>query len=768
MARSTTLEQPIESRIIGHSLPRIDAVQKVTGQTVYGTDLQIPGMLYGKILRSQVSHARLKNINTSAALALPGVRTILTGRDLNDIDPYYGPALKDQPILAIDTIRYQGEPVAAVVAEDVETAAWALELIEVEYEELPTAHSLEDALAEGAPLIHETFRTAGHFRDLKEIGGKEGTNICHHFKHRQGSVEAGFAQADKVFEDLYELPPVHHYAMEPYVALAKVDEEGITVWSATQHPFPVRKELAEIFGEPQSRVRVIVPSVGGAYGGKCYTKLEPLAVCLARSVARPVKLVTSVEEAFCTLSRHGAQTRVKTGVKKDGTIVARQVEIHLDTGAYADAGPRVAKKAGFRVIGPYRVPNLKIDSYAVYTNKVPAGAFRGYGTPQGTWAVDCQMDEISDWLKMDPLAFRLKNLRPKGGEYAPGDTPLDGDLSATLQMAAKGVGWSDSQEESERGKGLACGIKDAGGTHTVSIASVRVHSDASVSVHTGSVEIGQGAHTVLAQITAHELGLPMEKVVIEDLSTSVTPYDQGTSASRTTVLMGITVQKAARHAGEQLVAIASNVLGCPAKEISLTKGKLIGPDGSISLGEAIVHHFGLAAGEIIGIGTYRPQVSEGSLGGAVTFWEIGAGAAELAVDLETGQVKLLQYICVSDAGMAINPIQAEGQGEGAAMQGIGHALFEALIYEGGQLLNGNLVDYRVPSFQDLPQDFRSLLVENQDGPGPYGSKGMGESGILSVAPAIGNALYRATGVRIKRLPLTPEAIWQALKGRASG
>ena len=619
MTSSISIAHDTGSSTIGHSQHRIDAVQKVTGQTVYGTDLQVPGMLYGKILRSQVSHACLKNVNTSAALALTGVWTIITGRDLHDIDPYYGPALKDQPVLAIDTIRYQGEPVAAVVADDLETAEWALELIEVEYEGLPTAHSLDDALAEGAPVIHDAFRTAGHFRDLKEIHPIEGTNICHHYKYRQGDVEAGFAQADQVFEDVYELPPVQHYAMEPYFALAKVDEEGITVWSATQHPFPVRKELAEIFGKPQSRVRVVVPSIGGAYGCKCYTKLEPLAVCLASSVARPVKLVTTVEEAFYTLSRHGAQTRVKTGVQRDGTIVARQVEIYLDTGAYADVGPRVAKKAGFRVIGPYRVPNVKIDSYAVYTNKVPAGAYRGYGTPQGTWAIECQMEEIADWLKMDSLAFRLKNLRRRGGEYTPGDTPLDGEISISLQMAAKGVRWPDSRGEPGQGKGLACGIKDGGGTHTVSIASVRVHSDASVTVHTGSVEIGQGAHTVLAQIAADQLGVSMEQVVIEDLSTSTTPYDQGTSASRTTVIMGSAVQKAARHAREQLVAIASQVLGCPVREISITDGKIIGPEGSISLGDVITHHFGLPAGEIIGIGTYRPSVFEGSLGALSLF-----------------------------------------------------------------------------------------------------------------------------------------------------
>ncbi|MDA2934549.1 xanthine dehydrogenase family protein molybdopterin-binding subunit, partial [Acidobacteria bacterium AH-259-D05] len=760
---STTLVRDRRSRIVGHSQPRIDARQKVTGQAVYGTDLQVPGMLYGKILRSQVSHARLKNVDASAALALPGVRTVLVGRDLHDIDPYYGPALKDQPILAIDTIRYQGEPVAAVVADDLETAEWALELVEIEYEGLPAAHTLDDALAEGAPLVHDTFRTAGHFRDLKDINPIKGTNICHHYQYRQGDVETGFAQADQVFEDVYELPPVHHYAMEPYVVLAEAGDEGITVWSATQHPFLVRKELAEIFGKPQSRVRVVVPLIGGAYGSKCYTKLEPLAVSLALRVARPVKLVTTVQEAFYTLSRHGARTRVKTGVRGDGTIVAREVEIYLDTGAYADVGPRVAKKAGFRVIGPYRVPNLKIDTYAVYTSKVPAGAYRGYGTPQGTWAVECQMDEIADWLNMDSLAFRLRNLRGRGEEYVPGDTPLDGEMSVALQMAAQGVGWSDSKEELGRGRGLACGIKDGGGTHTVSMASVRIHSDGSITVDTGSVEIGQGAHTVLAQITAEELGVPFEQVVIQGPNTSTTPYDQGTSASRATVLMGTAVQRAARHAREQLMAIAGKLLGCPVEGISITEGKVIGPDRSVSFGDVIAHHFGLPAGEIIGIGTHRPSAFEGSLGGAVTFWEIGAGAAEVAVDLETGQAKLLQYVSVADAGKAINPMQAEGQDEGAAMQGVGHALFEALIYEGGQLLNGNLVDYRVPSFEDLPENFRSLLVENQDGPGPFGAKGLGEAGVPPVAPAIGNAIYKATGVRIKHLPLTPEFIWRALQ-----
>jgi len=746
---------------VGDSIHRADAVRKVTGQTKFGTDLKIPGMLYGRIFRSQRAHARIVNIDTSAAAALPGVRAVLVGADLDDIDPFYGVAVKDQPILALDVVRYYGDPVAAVAADDPETAGRALDLIEVQYEDLPGVHSLDEALAPGAPLVHESVRMAAHFRDLANIRSVPGTNICHHYEYRLGDAAAGFELADRVFDAVYEVPAVAHCALEPYVVIAEAEGDRIVVTSATQHPFLVRKELAEIFGLPQTRVEVSVPPIGGAYGSKCYTKLEPLAVCLARKAARPVKLITSVEEAFHTVTRHGARVRLKTGVRRDGMLVSREVQIHLDTGAYADVGPRVANKAGFRVIGPYRVPNLKIDSYAVYTHNIPAGAYRGYGAPQGTWAVETQMDEIADWLGMDALEFRLKNLRRRGDDYVPGDTPIDGEIRCSLEGAAHAVQWSGTASETGRGKGLACAIKDGGGSHSVSQAAVRVHADGSAGVHIGSVEMGQGSHTTLAQIVVQELRLPAERVVVAPVNTSVTPYDQGTSASRTATLMGEAVQKAARHARDQIAAIAGDMLGCSADVIRFDDGFVAGPDRKLSIAEVIERHFGMPGGEIIGMGSFLPRPLPNNKGSAVPYWEIGAGAASVAVDLETCEITVLGYASAADVGTPLNPAVVEGQDEGAAMQGLGHVLFEALQYENGQLLNGNFVEYRVPSFEELPDQFTSVLIEARDGPGPHGVKGVGESGVISAAPAVANAVFRAVGVRLRRLPLTPESIWRA-------
>jgi len=749
--------------IVGRSVPRLDAGDKVTGAARYVTDLALPGMVHARLWRSPVPHARLLGVDAARAVAMPGVLAVCTAADLPVTRLHYGPAFKDQPILAYEVVRYAGEPVVAIVAESEARAEAALGVLDVRYRELPAATTAEAALAPDAPLIHPTLDRAGHFRDLSGLRPVPGTNVCQHYQYERGDLARAFAEADLVVENVYRYPALSHHALEPHCALARVDADGVTVWAGTQHPFPVRKELAEVFGLPLSHVQVVVPLIGGAFGGKCYTKIEPLAAALAARTGRPVRLALSLEESARTISRHAVTVRLRTAVRRDGTLLGRESDVVLDTGAYADIGPRVATKAGSRAPGPYRIAGLRIDARCVYTNNVPAGAYRGYGVPQVTWASESQMDAIAERLGLDPLELRLRNLLERGEESVAGDTPMDGDMAEGLLAVARALDRGATGAPG-RGRGLACAMKDGGGTHTVSTAIVRVHADGSVSLLAGTVEVGQGARTALAQIAAETLGVPFEAVVVGAPDTSLTPYDHGTSASRSTTLMGLAVQAAARDARGQLLGLAAGLLGTDPDGLDLREGRV----GALTVAEVIRGHFGLVGGEVTGVGSFVPARWSGSLGGATAFWETGMGAAEVEVDPETGAVRVRRYVSAADVGQAINPRECAAQVEGAAIMGLGPALFEARAGEDGQLLNPGLVDYRLPTFADLPDAFETILVENADGPGPFGAKGVGESGTFCVAPAIGNAIAHATGVRLTELPMTPERIWRALRNAPRG
>lgn len=516
-----------------------------------------------------------------------------------------------------------------------------------------------------------------------------------------------------------------------------------------------------MFGFPHSRVEVVVPYVGGAFGGKSYFKIEPMVVAIARKTqGRPVRVAQSVDESMLTIRRHSAKCRIKTGVKRDGTIVAREAHVILDTGAYADNGPRVAKRAANRIHGPYRIEHCKIAVLAVYTNTVPAGSMRSIGGPQTIWPLECHTDTIARKLGIDPLEFRLKNLLRPGEELRSGSKAMDADLAVGTKKAAESIGWGQRQLEPGRGLGLAVGVTDSEAM-PVSVALVRLLADGSVMVMAGSTEVGQGARTILSQIAAQELDVHVEHVTMQGTNTSFTPFDRSTGASRSTTVMGNAVRAATRDLRQQLVAAAAQALKVEAEKLTLKDGEVISGDKRVGYGRIVGLYFGMAGGELIGRGYIRP-------GGGMDkqlpiFWETGMGAAEVSVDAETGSVTLSKYVSVADVGKAINPLQCESQDEGAAIQGLGHTMFESLVYENGQLLNPGLIDYRVPSMTDLPDVFESMLVENGDGPGPYGAKGMGESGIVSIAPAVGNAIAQATGVRIRELPLTPERVWRALK-----
>jgi len=751
--------------VVGTPLPRVDAVEKVTGAAVYTGDLVLPLMAHGAVVRSPIAHGRIVRIDTARAAAVPGVLCVVTARDLEGLDPYYGIAIKDQPILAIDRVRYEGEPVAAVAAVDAWTAREAASLVEVEYEDLPALMTIDEALAPDAPLLHETARASGTFNDLAMIQGEVASrsNVCHEFSWSRGDVEDGFAQAEVIFDDTFVFPPVNHCMLEPYVAIARWEQGELTVWAATQHPYPVRRELAQIFRLPQNRVRVIVPYVGGAYGGKSYTKIEPLAALLALRAGRPVRLALSMAEAFHTLSRHGARCRIRTGVRRDGTLVARECWVHYDCGAYADVGPRVARRGGYKAPGPYRIPHMRTTSYLVYTNKVPGGAYRGYAVPQIAWAYESQMDIIADALGIDPLVLRVRNLLRRGEEYAPGDLPIDGDLAGDLEQVAARLGW-DAPLAPGHGRGIGIAVKDTLSA-SVSEAVVRLNADGSVIVLTSTVEIGQGSRTVLTQIVAEELGVPPGQIVIAFPDTHITPYDQATSGSRSTVVMGEAVQAAARDVRQQLLAAAGRLWEVPPEALQVRDGMIVGPARAASFAEVLTAHFGMPGGELVGVGTNTRVPRTTPVGAGTPFWEVGLGAAEVAVDPETGAVTVVRYISGADVGRALNPRQAEGQDEGAAMNGVGHALFEEMVWERGVLLNPGLVDYRVPRFDDLPAEFHSVIIENGDGPGPFGSKGIGESGLMATAPALARAIAQAVGVRITDLPLTPEKIWRALVSR---
>jgi len=757
-------------KVVGTNAHRVDAVEKVSGRAIYTSDIQLPGMAHARILRSPVAHARLVKVDASKAKEFPGVIATLTRDDIQGFNYKYGATYKDQSIVAVDKVRYVGDPVAAVLADTPDIAEQALELIEVEYDELPKVTNIEEATAPGAIQVHEGDVARAELRG-STYGAPDrfnGTNICYYLTFGREAADKGFALAEHIFEDTFRFQKVQHYSLEAHNNIASYDGEKLTVWASCQDPFTLRDHLSGIFGLPLSRIRIIVPYVGGGYGGKLYVKAEPISAALTWMTRRPVKLQLSVNESFKTVTRHPARVTVKTGVTKEGKLIARECQIYMDTGAYADAGPRVTQKAGYRSLGPYNIPYAKVEAYGVYTNTVPAGAFRGFGALQVTWAYESQMDMIADRLGLDPLDFRLRNLLKKGDLYTKGDTPVDCDMSEGLLKVADRIQWRQPSDRPNCAKGISCCIKDGGGTYKVAGATVKMSSDGSVVLLIGTVELGQGARTALSQVAAEELSMPLEQITVAQLDTDVTPYDISTSASSSMVVMGTAVLRAAQDAKKQLLQCAAKILKQKADDLKLHNGHVVlGERPALSFGKVIVDFFGSKAGEIIAQGLYKDKRSpKAVLGSTATFWEVGWGGVEVEVDPDTGVVSLLNYVSVCDTGKAINPEQCVGQDEGAVMFGVGHTLMEEMIYEDGQLLNGNMVDYRVPTFQDVPAQLHTILIENSNGPGPFGSKGIGEGGLLPVASAIANAVSRAVGVRIVDLPLTPPKIWRAIQAKS--
>ena len=752
-------EQKTDFQIVNHSIPRRDGRVKVTGKAQYVADLKLIGMAYAKVLRSPYAHAKIISIDKSKAENHPGVFCVVTGFDLEGLNPYFGHAVKDHPLLAIDKVRYAGEPVAAVVAIDERTAFEALEFIDVKYEELKGIFTPQEALAKDAPLLHDRKFEAGALRGFEgEVSAGKGSNICQTHKIQWGDVEKAFKEAAAVIEGDYYFPMTYAYAMEPYVAVADVTDQGVNIYSSAQHPFMVRHDLKTVFNLPVSKVRLMVPFVGGGYGSKSYTKVEPLVAACSWKAKRPVKLQLTVEEAMLTTRSDDAYTWMRTAVDKNGKIIARQAKIMMNTGAYAENSPLVVEKSTNRCVGPYAIPNVLIENMSLYTNTVPASSYRGFGCAQVTLPGESQIDELATKIGMDPYEFRQLNAAKPGQEFFPGMRPFDGTLKTDLETAAKAVGWGTPLAKGH-GRTVACSGSDAG-AYPLTSTAVRVHADGSATIMTGSTELGQGSHTVLPQIAAEELGIAYDKVNVVSSDTAITPYDRSTGASRTTTLMGSAVMEACQEAIQQMVVMAADVLKVKKEEIQVVKGGVRCGEVQLDWSQVISKFYALPDGEVIGRSYIRKS---GRFAALPVFWEAAATGCELSVDEDTGKITVEKLATVGDVGLAINPALAEGQDIGAATMGLGIGLFEELVYEGSQLMNGSILDYRVPRFSDLPKNIELHLVQNRDGVGPYGAKGGGEASLNSMAANIANGVDKAVGVRIRQAPLTPERVWRAMK-----
>jgi CO/xanthine dehydrogenase Mo-binding subunit len=747
--------------VVNHSVPRADGVAKVTGTATYASDITLERMAWAKLLRSPFAHAKILSIDVSEAKRQPGVIDVLTGNNLGPLHPYYGHAVKDHPLLAIGKVRFVGEPVAAVIAEDELSAQEALDKIKVDYEELTPVLDVKNALAPGAVLVHGTDYLGGAFRGFDDFTDFPGStkNICQDVHVEWGDVDAAFASATHIVEGEFYFPMVYAYAMEPYVAVADYDPNGqLTVYSSAQHPFMVRHDLAEVFDLPLNSVRVIVPYVGGGFGSKSYTKIEPLTAACSWKVSRPVKLQLNVEEAFLTTRSDDARVYIRTAADRNGKLVAKHATIHLNTGAYAENSPMVCRKAANRIVGPYRFPNVKIDCLAIYTNTVPASSYRGLGAAQITFPVESQMDELALKIGCDPQEFRLRNLAHSGESIHPGLRPIDADVPGDVRIAHE-VLLSNGPLAPKHGRSVCCSCSDAG-AHPVTLAMVQVYADGSVSVLSGSTEIGQGSHTVLAQIAAEEMGVPLEKVKVLGTDTAVMLFERSTGASRTTTLMGRAVMEACREAIAQCKSMAAEILSVPASELIEERGGIRHGKEWLTWPEIMERYFQMEGCSIIGRAYLRRA---GPFKSVPIFWEIGVVGTEIALDEETGKISLDTLVTVGDVGLAIHPAMTESQDLGAATMGLGVGLFEELIYDGQQLMNGTMLEYRVPRFSDLARRVELKLVQNQDGVGPYGAKGGGEGSVNPIGACLANALYQAAGVRIRSLPLTPERVWKALQ-----
>ena len=749
-------DYPNSLKEVGQSFPRKEARHKVTGQTNYTHHIKLPGMLIGKIFRSTVAHGKIISIDTSQAKAYPGVFAVYTSEDIKTIipDPYYGPAFLDQPILAINKVHFVGEPVAIVLAEDIHIAENAAQLITAEYEELPAIYDEIEAMSSDI-VVHDELKPSGTFPDLKHLHGKKNTNIALDYHLKRGNTQAIFDSAEHVFEHTYHTQQVMHTPLEQMVSVADAHQDQVTIYTASQSPSFVRLEIARLLGMRENQIRVKVPHLGGGFGAKLYIKLEALVVATSLLTKRPVKISLTMEEQFYTITKHPTTFKIKSAVDKNGKILARRCDVWWNGGAYADIGPRVTQKSGFTAAGPYDIENVEIESYALYTNRPPSGALRGFGIPQLVWAYESHTDQIARALNIDPLEIRRKNILKEGRPQATGTIMKGAEIEKVLESVAAKIDWSKPFDKGtgtiRRGRGIAIAFK-AAVAPTTSTAIVMINADGSCILSMSSVDMGQASDTSMAQIVAEVLNLNTVDIKVSQPDTDMTPYDMATLGSRSVYHMGKAVKLAAEDAKNKLEKMA--------QDLNLSK--------PYHFRDVFIKHYGMQAGSILGFGSFIPSYTppdkkDGSTLNATPFWMVGGTGVEISIDTETGHITIDRLINVVDCGNPINPKIVDTQLSGAAIMQLGFSLTEKMNLDAGQVTNASFADYKIPGFNDIPLVIENEAIEAYQIDGPFGAKGVGESATFGVSPAIANAIEDAVGVRINELPMTPELIFNAMR-----
>ena len=754
--------------IIGTPHPQVNAREKVLGLAQYVGDLKMPGMLHGKVLRSPYPHARIVRVDTARAKALKGVKAVVTGADTPV--KLWGPIHKEHRILAAGKVRFAGEEVAAVAAVDEATALDALELIRVEYEELEAVFEPEKALEPGAPEVHEGTK-----------------NLCREIRINRGDVEAGFRQAAAIYEQTYDVSYQYQGYMEPVGTIAALDGSGrLTIWASTQSVFFTRGLVAEALDIAPSKIRVIQPFVGGGFGGKISEDANaPIAAFLAMKTGKPVRLVNSrLDDFLAARASLPARVWLKMGLAKDGLIVAKDSVIVADNGAYSGITSEMVLVTAFRSDSMHRLENVRTHARLAFTNKIPSGTFRSFGTQQMLFPLDSHMSVLAEMIGMDPVDVHLRNAIKTGETSCHGWYMGSAELGKCLETARDAIGWKDKHGRKlgsgslKRGVGIGSGIHVAANRQLAdldaSTAVIKVNEDGGVILITGESDIGQGSNTVLSQICANEIGIPIEQVTVNAPDSDHAPFCLGTFAARVTMLAGNAVLRASREVREKLLSIAAGKLEVSADDLTIEDGfiHVVGlPDVGMTVGEASVLHIFRPGGEgIQARATWDAPTEmadkESFYGNVAPAYSFAAAAAEVEVDTKTGQVRLVDIIAADDCGVALNPLAVEGQIHGCLSQGIGWALYESYHFEDGRLANGNFADYTMPTAESLP-DLRSRVVESYDPNGPYGAKGASETALVPAAGAIANAVYDAVGVRINSLPITPQKVLAALREKSA-
>ncbi len=747
--------------VVGQKVNRVEGYDKVTGEARFVADIVLPGMLMGRILRSPFPHARIARIDTSKTEKLPGVRAVVTAEDT--IKQGWGAFFPDQYPLSVGKARYVGEEVAAVAAVDRDIAEEAIDLIDIEWEELPAVYDPEEAMKEKAPLIHEDKKS----------------NIAMTIDVERGDILRAFAESDVIVEDTFESTPQWHCAIETIGSVAEYALSGkFTVYMNTQTLFMARYRIASALGLRESDVRVIQSAVGGGFGGKsCDDNNAIVAALLARKARKPVKIINTREEEFLAGSRPRVPMKiwVKMGFKKDGRIRAKQIRVVADNGAYCGKAPAITGVAALRHDTCYKYSDVKTQAYLVYTNKIPTGAFRGFGNPSAEWAVEQAIDKGAHELSIDPLELARLNAAIPGYVSPHGNRVTSCELKQCIDQIEKMMDWKEKQAHKgpKRGLGLACTVHVSGkrhfGDYDGGSATIKINEDGKVLILSGEGESGQGAATAMCQIAAEEIGVPLDDVNYSEADTDLTTFCLGAFGSRLTYIAGNAVKDAASKAKGQLLETAAEMLEASPDDLVSQDGLIFvrGAEAkTVSVADvARARLFRRGGAPIVASGSFdadsvlQDEARYGNESGAYNF---GCQAAEVEVDPQTGQVKVLQYAAASDCGTVINPLGAEGQVEGSVAQGLGYALIEGLKVEDGRPQNPNFSDYKLPSMRDMPP-LKHGFAKSYEPTGPFGAKGLGELGMDPTAAVINNAIFDAVGVRIKTLPITPEKILRAIK-----